>query len=96
MVATSAMTASVRDLKNRTSELLRRVRAGEHIVVTDRGRPIAEIAPLRPERLRPEARLARLAERGELTLPKGRGLPDIAPLRRGGRPVAETLLEDRG
>ncbi len=96
MVATSGMTASVRDLKNRTSELLRRVRAGEHLLVTDRGRPIAEITPVRPERLSPEARLVRLAERGEITLPRGRGLADIAPLRRRGRPVAETLLEDRG
>lgn len=86
----------MRDLKNRTSELLRRVRASEHLLVTDRGRPIAEITPVRPERLRPEVRLARLPGRGEITLPKGRGLADIVPLRRRGRPVAETLLEDRG
>ncbi len=90
-----SMVASVRDLKNRTSELLRRVRAGEHVLVTDRGRPIAEITPVRPERLSPEERLARLAERGDVALPKGRGLTDIVPLRKRGRAVAETLVEDR-
>jgi hypothetical protein len=33
---------SVRDLENRTSEFLRRVRAGGRLVVTHRGRPVAE------------------------------------------------------
>lgn len=33
----------VRDLKNRLSEYLRRVDHGEVILVTDRGRPVAEL-----------------------------------------------------
>jgi prevent-host-death family protein len=96
MVATSLVKASIRDLKNRTSELLRRVRAGEHLVVTDRGRPIAELAPIRPAQLQPEDRLARLAARGDILLPRGRGLDPVVPVRRRrGRPVADTLLADR-
>lgn len=35
----------VRELKNRLSEYLRLVRAGEHVLVTDRGEVIAELAP---------------------------------------------------
>ena len=35
----------VRELKNHLSECLRRVRAGEWIVVTDRGKPVAELSP---------------------------------------------------
>jgi len=89
------MDVSVRDLKNRTSECLRRVQAGARLIVTDRGRPIAEISRIDPERLTTEQRLARLAERGVLTLPRGRGLADVTPMKRRGRSVAETLLEDR-
>ena len=40
-----ATTVGVRELKNRLSEFLRRVAAGEHITVTDRGRPIAVLGP---------------------------------------------------
>lgn len=36
----------VRELRQRASELLRRVEAGETIEVTDRGRPVALLGPL--------------------------------------------------
>ena len=36
----------VRELRQRSSELLRRVERGETIEVTDRGRPVAVLAPL--------------------------------------------------
>lgn len=39
-------TLGVRELRQRASELLRRVEAGETIEVTDRGRPVAVLAPL--------------------------------------------------
>lgn len=34
-----------RELRNHTRELLNRVAAGEHITITVRGRPVAELAP---------------------------------------------------
>jgi prevent-host-death family protein len=36
---------SVRELKNQTTSILRRVEAGERITVTNRGRPVAVIEP---------------------------------------------------
>lgn len=36
----------VRELRQRASELLRRVQAGETFEVTDRGRPVALLTPL--------------------------------------------------
>ena len=36
----------IRELRQRASELLRRVAAGETIEVTDRGRPVALLSPL--------------------------------------------------
>jgi prevent-host-death family protein len=37
---------SVRELRNRTAEVLRRVEAGERVRVTVDRRPVAELAPL--------------------------------------------------
>ena len=39
-------TVGIRELRQRASELLRRVEGGESIQITDRGRPVAVIAPL--------------------------------------------------
>ena len=39
-------TSGIRELRQRASELLRRVEAGETIEITDRGRPVAILAPL--------------------------------------------------
>jgi prevent-host-death family protein len=41
-----------RELRNNTGSLLRRVQAGERVVVTTRGRPVAELIPLRGARRR--------------------------------------------
>ncbi len=38
-------TVGVRELKNRLSEYLRHVRAGESVLITDRGEVVAELAP---------------------------------------------------
>jgi prevent-host-death family protein len=38
-------TMGIRELKNRLSEVVRAVKAGEHILVTDRGTVVAELVP---------------------------------------------------
>ena len=40
---------AIGELKARLSEYLSRVRAGEEVTITDRGRPIARLAPLAGE-----------------------------------------------
>lgn len=50
----------VRELRQRASELLRRVGEGESIEITDRGRPVAMLTPL------PQDPLARLRASGDL------------------------------
>lgn len=42
----------MRDLRNDTSGLLRRADAGEEIVITVRGRPVAALVPIRESRRR--------------------------------------------
>ena len=49
----------LRELKNRLSEYVRLVRAGEHVQVTDRGQVVAELVPPTPANgLDPAAGLA--------------------------------------
>ena len=44
------MEVGVRDLKNNLSRYLTRVGAGDEVIVTDRGRPVARIIPIGTER----------------------------------------------
>jgi prevent-host-death family protein len=65
----------IRELRQRASELLRRVEAGESIEITDRGRPIAQLAPLGERGVR-----ARLRSSGEITPATGSLAELPAPL----------------
>lgn len=72
--------AGIRELRQRASELLRRVEAGETIEITDRGRPVAQLSPL-PQ---VDAR-ARLRASGDL-IPASSSmaeLPDPLPIPAG-------------
>lgn len=51
----------IRELRQRASELIRRVEDGEHIEITDRGRAVAVLAPL------PDDPIERLRATGNLT-----------------------------
>lgn len=57
----SEMTVGVRQLKSQLSEYLRRVKAGEMVIITERGRPIARIIP-EPETL--DEKIQRLIDAG--------------------------------
>jgi len=63
-------TVGIRELRQRASELIRRVEDGESFQITDRGRPVAVLAPL------PEKPLERLRASGELQARTG----DLADL----------------
>lgn len=39
-----------RELRNNTADVLRRVEAGEDVTITVRGRPVAQVVPIRPAR----------------------------------------------
>ena len=78
----------IRELRQRASELLRRVQAGETIEITDRGRPVALLGPM------PEAgTLARLEAAGDLVHGRQRleELPPPLPLEPGHEPPSKVL-----
>jgi prevent-host-death family protein len=71
--------AGIAQLKAKLSEYLSRVRAGEEVLVTDRGRPVAWLVPVGqdfgPEDEAERARLQAMEREGLLRLGPG-GLPD--------------------
>ena len=87
----------VADLKARLSEYLRQVKSGRELVVTERGRPIAVIAPIRGAMAQ--------ATRVEDLIASGAARGPVAPLDvnvlRGERPLdsssrlLQILLEER-
>jgi prevent-host-death family protein len=50
-VLSMSITVGIRELRQQASAILKRVVAGEAIVVTEHGHPIARIVPLRPSQL---------------------------------------------
>jgi len=44
-------TVGIRALKQNASAVVARAAAGETVVITDRGRPVAKLGPLQPSRL---------------------------------------------
>jgi prevent-host-death family protein len=90
-------TATVSKLKASLSEYLRRVKAGEEVLVSERGRPIAKLVPVAGADALPDhlAEMARhgLARIGSGRLPRGFwNLP--RPRDPKGR-IVEALLEER-
>ena len=87
-------TVGVRELRDRLSKYLSRVKAGERFIVTERGRPVAVLSapPEGPVRREIEAMLREGLARW------GGGKPRVAvhPPKNIGAPVAGAVTEDRG
>jgi len=66
-----ATTYSTYEAKSRFSEVMRKVRSGQRVLVAYRGEPIAEIVPLTPGRGTLEGSLARLEREGVLSPARG-------------------------
>lgn len=94
-------TVGVRELKNRLSDYIRQVRAGDTVLVTDRGHVVAELAP--PGHGAADTSvpvgLQALAKRGLVVIgaPTEKALYPEVPRPRGLRHTAAQLLdEERG
>ena len=80
-------TAAVAELKAQLSRYLRRVKAGDEILVTDRGVPVARLVPVRPTGAG-EDDLRALERAGLARIGSGRLPRDFWKLRRGQDPEA--------
>jgi prevent-host-death family protein len=72
-------TAGIREVRQNLSALLREVRKGREIVITDRGEPVARLAPPSEGSARPFPDLG----------PFRRGLARVDP------PLSDAVLDDR-
>lgn len=82
---------AARELRNRTADVLRRVEAGEQVTITSRGRPVAELTPVRVRRRKPISRAdlsRRLSQtqadpglRDDLAVLAGDTTDDLGPIR---------------
>ena len=87
------MRVGVRELKDSLSSYLRRARAGDHIVVTDRGQPVARLVP--PDLPAP---LIEMIREGRLIPPRQRTtrLPrPVLPYKPGSRLLSDIVIEQR-
>ena len=93
-------TIGIRELKARLSSVLRDVQRGDHILVTDRGRVVAELrapdASVWAQSPAEQAR-ARLAAKGNLRVAEHRPTPYQASPIKGTRGLAREMLDaERG
>ena len=83
-----------RELKVRLGRYLRRVRQGHHLVVTDRGQPVAELRPIGGA-AGVDSALAELEAKGVLTRPSRKALTPFRLIERRGGELATAVVEDR-
>ena len=91
-------TATITEAKNGLSALIDRVRAGESVVITDRGVPVAVLEPV-SGRVDLEDRMQRLERAGVVR--RGTGKPPIELIRtpgpklKDGLSIVDAVLEER-
>lgn len=83
-------TVGIKTLKARLSAYVAKARAGERVIITDRGEEVAELGPLSSAR----QAVHTLAQRGKLQW-NGAKPVGLKGVQVRGRAVAETVLEDR-
>ena len=83
----------IRDLKNRLSHHLKRVQAGARLTVTERGKPIATLAPV--EVKDDQAWIWRMVAEGRAHWNGGKPQGSKNPPRLKGSPMSDAVLEDR-
>jgi prevent-host-death family protein len=86
-------TVGTRELKNRLSEYLRRVKAGETVIITERGKPVGQILPVQANLT---DRLKKLAQAGVVEW-NGQPVPPYQPtaVNRGKQLLSDLVIEDR-
>ena len=94
---TEMKTAAVSELKARLSEYLNRVKAGEEVLITSRGNPVARLLPVSRMKAGRET-MANMEKRGLIKLGSGRLPQDFWGLPKPKDPagsVLQALLEER-
>ena len=81
----------IEQVSGRLEELLERARTGEYVFITERGEPVAELAPVSPERWR----IVKLALEGKIEWNGGKPEPPKQGVIVRGEPISDTVIRDR-
>ena len=88
--------AGIKEVKNNLSRLLAQVKAGDEVLITDRGKPVARIIKEQPTKLAVRTALARSIENGLVLMPRCTiNRDDLICHKVEGKPVSEMVVEDR-
>jgi prevent-host-death family protein len=91
------MKLGLREANQQFSKAIRAVRAGKEVVLTERGRPIAVIKPVKAGDAEATA-LQAMADDGLITPATRKGPMPAArwrPVKVKGKPISETVIDDR-
>ena len=90
------ISAGIKDVKNNLSRFLARVKAGEEILITDRGKPVARIVKVNQGDKSIRISLGAMVQKGLITLPL-RSIPKdrISAIEVPGEPISGMVIEDR-
>ena len=90
------ISAGIKEVKNNLSRLLVRVKGGEEVLITERGRPVARIVKENQGEKSIRAALGPLVQSGLISLPVRSILKDrISAVAVEGKPVSQIVIEGR-
>jgi len=88
--------AGIKETKNNLSRYLMHVKAGEEVIITERGEPIARIIREDPGGKSIRKAMAPLSKRGIISLPSRKLEKErLTMIRASGKLVSEMVVEDR-
>lgn len=89
-------TVGLREAKANLSRLVKEVQLGKEIILTERGKPVAKLTPIKQQSLSLKERLNKLEQSGWLVpLQKNKSSKVPTPLPLPGQKAQELLQEDR-
>ena len=88
--------AGIKEIKNNFSRYISQVKAGEQILVTERGKPVARIIKENTKIMSIRSALAPLEEKGLVQLPSSNlRKKELLTISAGGKSLSEMVIEDR-
>jgi prevent-host-death family protein len=85
------VSVELKELKAHLSAYVAKAKSGEHVIITERGEQMAELVPLNLDR----QAMLRLVAEGKAVWDGGKP-QDLLGIHVKGKPISETVLEDRG
>lgn len=88
--------AGIKEVKNKLSQLLTQVKAGEEVLITERGKPIARLVREKNIERSIRSAIGSLVQKGLVTVPSRSIVKqDLRPVDVPGKLVSKMVIEDR-